>query len=116
MQISPKVDHDRLAAWVESMKPAFQEALDEFASSGHQVNGANLGEIRNHLECMAMIQVLLQEHLEMANSIKRDFGRFKMVLSTQATLYRANGEVVEIKRPKSMSLAWDHGPKGEGNG
>lgn len=115
MQIKSKVNHERLAAWVEAMKGVFNEAMAMHAASG-AVNGADLVKIRNHLECLAMIPELLREHSEMANGIQRDFGRFRFLLSTRATLTRANGETFEIpRRPKSMSLAWDHEPNSKGD-
>lgn len=115
MQIRSKIDHARLAGWTEAMKKVYNEALSDYAQQG--INGADLGKIRNHLECLAMIPELLREHNEMANNIARDFGRFNLILSTKATLTRANGEILDIpRRPKSMSLAWDHGPKGGQNG
>ena len=115
MRIKSHVNHDRLAAWTEAMKKVYNEALSDYAQQG--INGADLGKIRNHLECLAMIPELLREHNEMANNIARDFGRFNLILATKATLTRANGEVIDIpKRPKSMSLAWDHGPEGPKGG
>jgi hypothetical protein len=109
MPLAPKVDHDRLAAWAEMMKKVYNEAIAAHAEAG-EVNGADLGKIRNHLECLAMIPQLLRE---LVNSVARDFGRFNFILKTQATLTRANGEIVPVlRRPKSMSLAWDYGPKG----
>lgn len=122
MQIRSKVNHDRLAAWTETMKKVYDEAISARAASG-EANGADLGKIRNHLECLAMIPEMLKEHQEMLNGINRDFGRFNLILSTQATLIKASGEVIDIpRRPKSMSLAWDHGGseasprRGEENG
>jgi hypothetical protein len=117
--IKSKVDHDRLAAWAEMMKKVYNEAIAAHSAAG-AVNGADLNKIRNHVECLAMIPQLLREHHELVNSVARDFGRFRFLLQTQATLTKPNGEVIPVlRRPKSMSLAWDHGakgPKGEGNG
>ncbi len=93
----PQLRHERLAAWVEHMKGVYNSAIAEHAASG-QMNGSDIHKVRNHLECLAMIQTLLREHKAMADGVERDFGDSGLRFHTEASLIKPNGEVIHLKR------------------
>lgn len=101
-RIHSKVDHDRLAAWVEHMRGVYQNAIDRHAASG-LMDGADIGRVRNHLQCLAMIQALLREHHEMADGVVRDYGHLEFGLETIAELIKPNGEIIHIPRRSTKS-------------
>ena len=96
-RIRSTVNHDRLAAWVEHMKGVYQRTIDAHAASG-RMDGGDILKVRNHLECLSMIQGLLREHHEMADGAVRDFGHVALGLETVASLIKPNGEIIHMPR------------------
>lgn len=100
-KLKPKVDHDRLAAYVEHMKAVYQSAIDAFGAS-ESLKGSDFVRIRNHLECLAMVQELLKQHDQMANGRDGDYGAIDFGLRTLATLIRPDGTEIPIhRRPRN---------------
>ena len=97
MRVRSKVEHARLASWVEHMKIVYQHAIDEHAASG-RMDGGDIANVRNHLQCLAMIQTLLSEHHEMAQGKSFDAGAMTMSLKTEAVLIKPNGTVIPIRK------------------
>lgn len=95
MKLRPPVDHDRLAVYVENMKRVYQGAIDK---AGTNVSARSLNKIKNHLQCLAMIQKIVSEHHEMANGHGYDAGTTHFNLATMATLIKPNGEIILIPR------------------
>lgn len=101
MRLKSKVNHDQLAGWVEHMKGVYQRTIDKHAASG-KMDAGDILKARNHLQSLAMIQVLLREHKEMADGKIADFGQVGFQLQTMASLIKPNGEVIRIpRRPKN---------------
>jgi hypothetical protein len=96
MKIRSEVDHAKLAAYVEHMKGVYQRTLDKRALAGGL--GRDLHKIKNHLQCLSMIQKLLSEHHEMAQGRAYDAGSVGFDLCTLASLIKPNGEVILIPR------------------
>lgn len=91
------MNHARLAMWVEHMKGVYQRTIDKHAASG-RMEGGDIRRVKNHIECLSMIQTLLREHAEMADGRAFDPGSTIFSLSTIATLIKPNGERLVIPR------------------